>query len=200
MGRRGRPGAGFGAGPMVRGGRRSAAVLGDRAREQIAEAHQLAASGQWAEAAPALSRLAGIARERGLSRMAATLGARAAQGYARTGDRDAFLAATEAAIGDAKVEGDADHGSRTFGELLAAVSDTTFSGLVPDLEGAIRQALGATPTRPSAEAPTMGRSVRRHLPASCEACGSDVEGATLRFNERGDADCPTCGSVLTSTL
>jgi hypothetical protein len=199
MGRRGRPGRGLGAGPVVRGGRRGGGGLGPRAREQLASARALAQSGQHAEAAAAYTRMAGIARERGMPRMAATLSARAAESHARAGDRQGLVAATEAAIGDAKIEADADHASRTFGDLLSSLKETEFAGAAPEMEGAIRQALGVAPTPPPAEGtPAVSRSVRRHLPTACDACGAPVSSAELRFNDRGDADCPYCGSILTS--
>lgn len=198
MGRRGRPGMGFGTGPLVRGGRRGGGGLGVRAREQLAAARALAEGGQFAEAAAAYSRMAGIARERGMPRMAATLGARAARCHARAGDRQGLISSLEAAIGDAKVEGDADYSARTFGDLLTGLKDTQFAGATADMEGAIRQALGVSPATPPAEAQALGRSVRRHLPSECDGCGAPVSSAELRFNERGDADCPYCGSILTA--
>lgn len=201
MGRRGRPGMGFGAGPQVRGGRRAAGQkLGPQARARLLEAHDLKRSGQFALAAARFSEMAGIARERGMPRMAATLSAQAAQCHARAGDQNGLVAATEAAIADAKVDGDAEHSARTFGELVGALQGTAFAAAGGQIEGAIRGALGVTPVAPGApaDAASMSRSMRRQLPAECAACGAPVSAAEVKFLESGDADCPYCGSILTA--
>ncbi|MEZ4241741.1 MAG: hypothetical protein R3F59_37455 [Myxococcota bacterium] len=200
MGRRGRPGMGMRTGPALRGGRRQQrGGLGEKAREQLQQARALAEAGKFAEAAASYDRMAGIARERDMPRMASTLSAKAAQNHAKAGDRQGLVASTEAAIGDAKQEGDAGHAARTFGDLVGSLGGTSFASAAPDIEGAIRQALGVSPAAaPTPEASGLGRSQRRNLPTACDACGAPVSAGDLRFDERGDADCPYCGSILTA--
>ncbi|MEQ1571463.1 MAG: hypothetical protein ABMA64_37900, partial [Myxococcota bacterium] len=192
------PGMGFGAGPTVRGGRRAGAQrIGPGARARLMEAHRLKEGGQFTEAAARFSEMAGIARERQMMRMATTLSGLAAQCAAAAGDKGGLVAATEAAIGDAKVDGDAKHSARTFGELLGALEGTPFAGARGDFEGAIRSALGVTPSTGSAT-PDVNRTLRRTLPSECDECGAPVESAALRFSDDGHADCPYCGSILTA--
>lgn len=197
MGRRGRPSAGMGSGPMVRGGRRtSAQKLGAGTRAKLQEAHQFKAGGQSAEAAARFDEVAGVASDRGFPRMASYLAAQAAQCHAKAGNQQGFLAATEKAIAEGKLEADSDHAARTFGELLAGLQDTGFAAAVPELEGAIRQALGVAPHPPGTAQPN--RSRQRHLPSECEACGGKVSAELVKYNEIGQADCPYCSSILTA--
>jgi hypothetical protein len=162
------------------------------------EAHQLKRSGQYAEAAARFSEMAGIARERGMPRMAATLAAQAAQCHARAGNQQGLIASTEAAIADAKLEGDPQHAARTFGELLGSLDGTTFAGAKGQLDGAIRNAIGVAPVVPAAATADVNRTLRRQLPAECDSCGAPVSSAEVKFNDDGNADCPYCGSILTA--
>ena len=201
MGRRGRPGRGMGAGPAMRGGRRRGGKggLGEKARALLKEAREHAERGEHAEAAALFSRMAGVARERGMPRMASTLAVRAAQCQAKIGDREGLIASTEAAIGDAKREGDSGHAARNFGDLLSSLQGTAFASASPEIEGAIRSALGVSPDTGDGNANVdVNRSMRRHMPSECDACGAPVSSEGLRFNESGHADCPLCGTVLTS--
>ena len=215
MGRRGRPGMGLGAGPQMRGGRRPGGQkVGSGARQRLLEAHELKNSGRFAEAAVKFTELATMARERGMTRMAATLSAKAAQCHAQSGNQQGLISNTELALGDAKMEGDADHSSRTFGELLGSLVGTPFGGAVPQLEGAIRNALGVVPKVPVRPAGSVGiadalgagaalasdvnRTMRRQIPAECGSCGAPVMAADVKFNDAGHADCPYCGCILTA--
>jgi hypothetical protein len=200
MGRRGRPGMGLGTGPAMRGGRRPGGQrIGPGARARLLEAHELKRSGKFAEAAAKFTEMAAMARERGMPRMAATLSAKAAQCHARAGNQQGLISSTEAAIADAKLDADPEHSSRTFGELLGSLQGTTFGAAAPQIEGAIRNALGVAPTVASAAATgDVNRSMRRQIPAECDACGAPVSSADVKFNETGHADCPYCGSVLTA--
>jgi hypothetical protein len=188
---------GFGAGPAMRGGRRAGGQrLGPVARQMLQEAHQLKESGKLAEAAAKFDSMGAIARERGLRRMSAHLYAQAAQCHAKLGDRQALVASTENAIADARMEGDASHSARTFGELLGSLDGTAFAGAKGDFEGAIRNAIGVAP---SAGGPgSVNRSQTRHLPTECDSCGAPVSASLVKITEDGHADCPYCGSVLTA--
>jgi hypothetical protein len=198
MGRRGRPGMGLNAGPAMRGGRRQAGQrLGPGARQQLQEAHQLKQSGRFAEAAAKFDTMGGIARERGMSRMSAWLFAQAAQCHAKAGDRRALVSSTENAISDARLEGDARHSARTFGELVGSLDGTPFAGAKGDIEGAIRNALGVAPSV-GGEPVAVNRSQSRGLPTECDGCGAPVSASLVKFTEDGHADCPYCGSVLTA--
>ena len=197
MGRRGRPMTGFGQGPMMRGGRRATGQrLGPNVRAQLMEAHELKRSGRFAEAAARFDQMAAIARERDRRRMSAYLFAQAAQWHARAGSQQALIASTQNAIQDAKLEGDPDHSARTFGELLGSLQGTAFAAAKPQLETAIRDALGVAPV---ASAPAVAnRSQQRSLPGECEACGAPVSAGLVKFTAEGHADCPYCGSILTA--
>lgn len=198
MARRGRPGMGFGSGPMMRGGRRVGEQrIGAVARQRLAEAHELEGRGEHATAAARFREVAGICRDRGLSRMATTLSAKAARCFARVGDEQGFVGATEAAIGDARLEADPQHAARTFGELLAGLEGTKFAGGRDALDAAIRSAVGIAPALPAA-AGEVNRNQRRTVPEECEHCGAGLASVALRFNDDGSADCPFCGSVLTA--
>lgn len=205
MGRRGRPGVGLGAGPQMRGGRRPGGQrVGQAARARLLAAHELKGAGKFAEAAEEFTTMAAMARERGMPRMAATLSAKAAQCHAQAGNQQGLVSSTELALGDAKMEGDADHASRTFGELLSSLGGTAFSGAVPQFEGAIRNALGVAPKMRATDAVEAsanaagGRSQRRTIPAECGSCGAPVSASDVKFNASGDADCPYCGCILTT--
>jgi hypothetical protein len=189
---------GMGAGPMLRGGRRAGAQrIGPVARQRLMEAHELKASGQFAAAATRFDELAAIARERGMPRMATTLAAQAAQCHAKAGNQQGLLASAEAAIGAAQVDGDQQHSARTFGELLGSLDGTAFAGAKDQFDGAIRTALGVTPTTAAPAVGEVNRNQRRTLPAECDNCGAPVESASVKFNDDGNADCPFCGSILT---
>lgn len=198
MGRRGRPGTGFGAGPAMRGGRRAAGQrLGPVARQKLQEAHQLEQAGQLAEAATRFDAMGGIARDRGLRRMSTFLFARAAQCHAKVGDRDAFVASTENALADARMQGDPSHSARTFGALLDALEGTPFADARADFEAAIRNAVGVAPAAPG-EQGVVNRSQARGLPTECDSCGAPVQPALVKVTDDGHADCPYCGSILTA--
>lgn len=198
MGRRGRPMMGLGQGPTVRGGRRAMGQrLGPNARAQLLEAHQLKQAGRFAEAAARFDQMGAIARERARPRMSAYLFAQAAQCHARAGNQQALIASTQNAVADAKLEGDADHSARTFGELVGSLQGTAFAGAKPQIESAIRDALGVAPAAPAAPA-AANRSQQRSLPGECEACGAPVSATLVKFTAEGHADCPYCGSILTA--
>lgn len=194
----------------MRGGRRPGGQkVGPGARARLLEAHQLMTAGSFAEAATKFTEMAAMARERGMTRMAATLSAKAAQCHARAGNQQGLISNTELALGDAKMEGDADHSSRTFGELLGSLAGTAFSGGVPQLEGAIRNALGVAPKIPTrtgapvaadgvAALADVNRTMRRQIPVDCGACGAPVMANDVKFNDAGHADCPYCGCILTA--
>lgn len=191
---------GFGAGPMRRGGRRGqAGALGDVARQRLREAHQLLEDGQNAEAADLFARMAGVARDRGMPRMATHLSARGAAAHARAGNAAGFREQARDAISDAKLDGDKDRAARTFGALLAEVRDSPLAEAAPELEAEVRSQLGVVPrAAPEGEGEgTVNRSMRRHLPQQCASCGAPVSGAKIRFNDDGSIDCPYCGSLLT---
>lgn len=184
----------------MRGGRRPGGQrVGPGARARLLEAHELKQAGKYAEAATKFTEMAAMARERGMPRMAATLSAKAAQCHAQAGNQQGLIANTELAIADAKMDGDSDHSSRTFGELLGSLAGTSFSGATPQLEGAIRNALGVAPVMATAApAADANRTMRRQIPAECDACGAPVSSNDVKFNDIGHADCPYCGSILTA--
>lgn len=191
---------GFGSGPIRRGGRRAGAgALGDVARQRLHEAHELMAGGQFPQAAALFARMAGVARERGMPRMAAHLAARAAAAHARAGDAAGFQEMASAAIADARVDGDKDRAARDFGILAEVVRDSPLASAADELEAAVRSQLGVAPRAPAAaaEGGPVNRSMRRHLPQACVSCGAPVSGAQLRFNDDGSVDCPFCGSLMT---
>jgi hypothetical protein len=199
MGRRGRPNMGFSAGPMTRGGRRPVGQkFGPKAQARLQEAHALKQSGRFAEAAAQFSEMAAIARERDRPRMASYLSAQAAQCHAKAGDQQGLVQATELALADARTEADPDHSSRTFGELLSSLQGTAFAAAAPQLDTAIRNALGVAPHAPAAAPAVPNRTMQRQLPSECSACGGPVSAAEVKFTESGHADCPYCGSILTA--
>ncbi|MEQ1503350.1 MAG: hypothetical protein ABMB14_14020, partial [Myxococcota bacterium] len=185
-------------GPAVRGGRRAGEKLGPQVRARLMEAHQLKQSGQYALAAAKFTEMAQIARERGRSRIATTLWAQAAQCHAKAGNQQGLTEATQSAIAEAQLEADTDHSSRAFGELLGSLQGTAFAGATPQLEGAIRTAIGVAPVASTAPVGEVNRSLRRNLPSECEGCGAPVSSAEVKFNASGNADCPYCGSILTA--
>lgn len=201
MGRRGRPPMGFAGGPAVRGGKRiQEQKFGPGARAMVMEAHTQAADGRHAEATAAFAKVAGIARERGLYRMATFLGLQAALAAAKGGDQAGFVAHAEDAIGAAKLEGDAGFSSRAFGALVAALPETPFAAGAASFADAVTEAVGVRPSAAIADATTAeaSRAWRRHLPDACDACGGSVSAADIVFTEDGTADCTWCGSVLTA--
>lgn len=201
MGRRGRPPMGFAGGPAVRGGKRiQEQKFGPGARAMVADAHALAGEGRLPEATSAFAKVAGIARERGLHRMATFLGLQAALCAAKAGDQDGFVQNAEHAIGTAKLEGDAGFSARVFGSLVVALAETPFAAGSASFADAVTEAVGVRPSVAIAEAATAeaSRSWRRHLPDACDGCGGAVSGADIVFTEDGTADCTWCGSVLTT--
>lgn len=193
MGFRGR--GGFGQGPLVRGGRRSAVErLSPQTREALVAAHQAVAQGRWADAAAAFDRLGAVADQRQLPRIAAFLYARAATAHARAGARDPMLASAENGLRNAVAARDAGHSARIFGAYLAALKETDLAAGEPAIREAVRKALGMAPRDPSHQAPT--RDQLRNLPAACEVCGTALDGTALHVTEDGHADCPTCGTPV----
>jgi hypothetical protein len=194
VGQRARPGVGFGQGPVVRGGRRLGEQrLGDRARDALVASHAARDGGRWAEAAPGFEKSAMVCRDRGMTRSATWLGTLAAECRARAGDAAGAVAALEAAIGDARADGDKGHSAQVFGELLAALAGTPLAGAVADLERAIRDAVGVAPKPPGGA--DVNRTLKRTLPATCDTCGTATDAARARRSEDG-ADCHVCGAVL----
>jgi len=187
----------MGTGPVRRGGRRKVEHrLGDVARQRIQEGHAHLAAGESAEAAEKFSRMAQVAGERDMPRVAAHLGAHAALAHAMAGDRDGFGAALEAAIGAAKQDADKDRTSRLFGRILARLADTPLGDDVDAVRTSLRDQLGVTPKAPRADA-SVNRSMRRHLAKKCATCGVDVEEGSIAFNDDGSIDCERCGSLIT---
>jgi hypothetical protein len=192
---------GFTGGPVVRGGRRiQEQRIGPGARARVMEAHRLESDGQLSPAAGAFAEVARITRERSLTRMATFLAAGAARCSAKAGDRDGFVQNAELAIGAAKLEGDAGFSARTFGALVASLSQTPFAAGAPSFAEAVHQAVGVAPSVAIVDAPTAeaSRSWRRHLPGECTGCGGAVASDAVVFNDDGTADCTYCGSVLTT--
>lgn len=203
MGKRGRgqPGRGrmgAGTGPLRRGGRRGggAVALSTAAQERLAEASALAAAGDHSAAAEAFARLAQVARDKARPEMAAHFGARAAANSARGGDTDALRAHTQAAVTDAKVQGDKDRSARLFGQLVSAVRDSAAAEIADELEAQLRAQLGVAPRKQEGEAPVVNRAMRRQLPAACSACGTGVQADLVVFHSEAGADCADCGSPL----
>ncbi|MCB9684279.1 MAG: hypothetical protein H6735_04460 [Alphaproteobacteria bacterium] len=194
MGFRGR--AGFGQGPMVRGGRRSAVErLSPQTREALAAAHGAVTEGRWADAAEAFDKLGGVAQQRQLPRIAAFLYARAATAHGRAGAQPAMLASAEKGLQNAVAARDNGFSARVFGSFLAALKETDFADGEPAIREAMRNALGVAPREPGPRrAPS--RDQLRNLPASCEVCGSPLNGDELQVSDEGRADCPTCGSAV----
>lgn len=194
MGQRARPGVGMGQGPLVRGGRRPGEHrLGDRARETLALAHAAWGEGRWSDAAPHFEKGALVCRDRGMFRSATWLGTLAAASRARAGDAPAALAALEAAIRDARADADRVHAAVVFGELLSFLAGTPLEAAVPDLERAIRDAVGAQPKPPGGA--EVNRVLKRIMASACDACGAPADPEKVRLSEDG-ADCPVCGAVL----
>ncbi|MEN0062678.1 MAG: hypothetical protein AAGA48_11045 [Myxococcota bacterium] len=199
MARKGRmaTGAMMGTGPVRRGGRRKVEHrLGDVARQRIQEAHAHLAAGEAEPAATKFQRMANVAQEREMPRVAAHLGAHAALAHAMAGDREAFTASLDAAVAEAQKDGDKDRTSRLFGRFLDRLADTPFADDAATLKPTLRNQLGVTPKAPAAD-PSVNRSMRRHLPKRCANCGADVDEATIAFNDDGSVDCDRCGSLLT---
>lgn len=194
MGQRARPGVGFGQGPVVRGGKRLGEQrLGERARDALVASHAAREDGRWAEAAAGFEKAAKTCRERAMTRSATWLGCLAAECRAKAGEAPAALAALEAAIADARADGDKAHSATVFGELIAALPGTPLASAAADLERALRDAVGVPPKPPAG--PEVNRSLKRTLPAACDTCGAPTDAARARRSEDG-ADCHVCGAVV----
>jgi hypothetical protein len=185
------------SGPLVRGGRREAGIkMGDKARERLRAAHAQAKAGDHAGAAAELRELAGIARKRGLHRIAVHLGTRSAAQAAKAGDRDAVVAATADAIADAKLDGDKPRSARAFGRVLKALRAGDHEEAAERVAAKVRSELGVAAKAPSGDGPPVNRAMRRHLPKTCPTCGDKVGADSVDFNDDGSVDCGTCGGVL----
>jgi len=187
---------GMRSGPNVRGGRREAGTrLGDRARERLRGAHDLATSGDHEAAAAELSTLAGIARKRGLHRIAVHLGTRAAAQHVRAGDLAAMNAAADQAIDDAKADGDQPRSARAFGRVVQLLASGDHEEAAEALSSRVREGLGVA-AKPPGDGPTVNRAMRRSLPKKCPTCETRVRAESVDFNDDGSADCGVCGAVL----
>ena len=196
MSRQRRLKGGMRSGPMVRGGRREAGTrLGDKARERLRAAHDLAKGGDHAAAATELRELAAIARKRQLHRIAVHLGTRSAGQAARGGDLESVQAAAELAIQDAKADGDKPRSARAFGRLLNALRGAEHNDAAEIIATQVREGLGVA-AKASTEAQTVNRAMRRGLPKVCPTCGTKVASDGVDFNEDGTVDCGVCGGVL----
>lgn len=185
------------SGPMVRGGRREAGTkLGDKARERLRQAHELATDGKHGEAATELEAMASIARTRGLHRIAVHLGTRAASQATRAGDFDGAAALTRAAIADAKADGDKSRTGRAFGRVIKALQGADQADLAGTLAVEIREGTGVVAKAAEGEPASVNRAMRRRLPKACATCGSKVDGDAVSFNEDATVDCPVCGGIL----
>lgn len=160
------------------------------------EARQHYREGQYAEAAERFERMAGVARERDLSRVAVHLGARAAACHAQMGSADAFDTWLGHALADAALDGDRDRSSRTFGRLVEIVKTTPLSEKADGVVEKVRSQIGVTPKVPEASNKPVNRSMRRHLPKVCASCGAPVVAEDVEFNEDGSVDCDTCGALV----
>lgn len=190
-------GAQMRTGPVRRGGRRKGEHrLGDVARQRIQEGHEHLAAGEVAEAAARFERMAQVAGERDMPRVAAHLGAHAALAHAIADDREAFGRSLEQAVADARKDADKDRSSRLFGRFLDQLADTPLADDVEELRASLRNQLGVTPKAPNAD-PSVNRSMRRHLVKRCATCGAEVNETTVVFNDDGSMDCDRCGSLLT---
>lgn len=182
---------------MRRGGRRRAGNrLGDVARQRMQEARQHYRQGQYAEAAGLFERMAGVARERDLTRVAIHMGVRAAACHAHLGHGEAFDQWLAHAMHDAKAEGDRDRSARTFGQLVKVLADTPLADRSDDVAQTVRSQLGVMPKAPERSGTPINRSVRRHLPKACASCGAPVVADEVEFNEDGAVDCDTCGGLV----
>ncbi|MCA9491165.1 MAG: hypothetical protein KC621_14645 [Myxococcales bacterium] len=194
MGFRGR--AGFGQGQMVRGGRRSAVErLSPQTREALVAAHTAVKEERWGDAAAAFDRFGGVAEQRQLPRIAAFLYARAATAHGRVGAKDAMLASAEKGLQNAVAARDNGFSARVFGAFLESLKETDFSDGEPAIRDAMRNALGVAPRAPG-QRRAPSRDQLRNLAASCDVCGSPLNGEELQVTEEGRADCPTCGSAV----
>lgn len=182
---------------MRRGGRRAAGNrLGDVARQRLQEAKEHYREGRYAEAAALFERMASVARERGMPRVATHLGARAAASHAQLGQAEAFDQWLEHAVVDAKQDGDPDRSARTFGQLLQVIEGTPLADRADAVRDTVRSQVGVTPRVPESDDTPINRSVRRHLPAKCGSCGAPVDANEVMFNDDGSVDCPTCGGLV----
>lgn len=182
---------------MRRGGRRRASNrLGDVARQRLKEARGHYREGRYGEAAALFERMAGVARERDMPRVAVHLGARAAACHAQLGDAAAFETWLGHAISDAQHEGDRDRAARTFGRLVQALKESPLSEQASDVVQTVRSQLGVVPRAPELSTAPVNRSVRRHLPQKCANCGAPVNADDVEFNEDGSVDCETCGGLV----
>lgn len=182
---------------MVRGGRREAGTkLGDKARERLRGAHELATSGKHGEAAEELGAMAEIARKRGLHRIAVHMGTRAASQASKAGNFDQAAELTRAAIDDAKADGDKPRTAQAFGRVIRALQAADQGELASTLGGEIRAGTGIGAKVAEGEPAAVNRAMRRRLPKACPTCGSKVDAKAVSFNEDSSVDCPVCGGVL----
>ena len=189
----------LGTGPLRRGGRRAGSDrLGDVARQRLMEARNHFQDGAHAEALPLFERMAGVARERSMPRVATHLSARAAACHAHLGQTDGFNEWLEHAIADARQDSDPDRSARTFGALLEVLRASPLAERASDVESTVRRQLGVVPKVRAADAETnVNRNMRRHLPQKCAACGAPLDVEDVHFNEDGSVDCDTCGAIVT---
>ena len=182
---------------MVRGGRREAATkLGEKARERLRGAHQLATQGDHAAAADEFAAMAAIARKRGLHRIAVHVGVRAATQATKAGNFELATSLTRDAIDDAKAAGDKPRAARAFGRVIRALREADQAELASTLADEIRASIGVGAKVSEGEPAKVNRAMRRRLPKACPTCGSKVDADAVSFNEDGSVDCPVCGSVL----
>lgn len=170
--------------------------MGEKARERLRDAHQRASEGDHAGASAELVELAGIARKRGLHRIAVHLGTRAAAQAVKAGDAESMKAITEDAIADAKLDGDKPRSARAFGRILAALKAGDHGDALEHTAQRVRTELGVAAKEPTGDGPPVNRAMRRHLPKACPTCGTQVTAEGVEFNDDGSVDCTVCGGVL----
>ena len=181
----------------MRGGRREAGTkLGEKARERLRRAHQLATDGDHGAAASELGAMAEIARNRSLHRIAVHMGTRGATQAAKAGQFDQAAELTRAAIEDAKADGDKPRTARAFGRVLRALKAADQGDLASTLAGEIRTGTGISAKVEEGQPAAVNRAMHRRLPKACPTCGSKVDAAAVSFNEDASVDCPICGAVL----
>jgi len=174
----------------------------------LERANRLFDRGEFAEAAPILERLAQGADERGMLNRAGDLYLQVARCYVEMGEAAVAVERGKHALrlfGRAglfgkierlmprMVEGLQEKGYNAEAEALRQEVEARLAEVPPER----RRPPGARPAAwPSTARPAMAR---RELPAKCPACGAPIKPDDITWLDPQTAECPYCGSVLTTT-
>jgi hypothetical protein len=177
------------------GGKEGKRALGERAREDVVEAHAASDRGDHGVAASAFASLGAIAQDRGLHGVGAYFATRAGLAHVALGEATAALEVARAGIGYAETVADKRRIARPFARLHKALSALD-ADAASALAAEVRERFGLKTLPTLGEGATPNRAQRRALPKACGCCGAASADLTLRFEDDGSVDCPRCGEPL----